>query len=846
MAVRNAASVGELSGPSLVSAENRPRMARVGTAGAKAPGHQCPRYPVGLMVIILFVAVQSLRASASSYLVVDSSFPSRTIASESLGICPIVGFSPILDAGFTSLFGEPQPTCALREPLAADITACIVTSDKNGRRLEVAASIPNVNGAASEPQLALPHPAAASAPLEADPTQLEIMQKGLPEAPRLQPQTPQELEQSDTGANDPGSQLHTGPVKMDASMESSIDKFLQSSVSQLQAPGLPVQKPPRLRYKIGKINRLPLTPPEQQLLETFNSIEIAAFAKQAQALFEESFKPDHIRAWLERLPAVPPAVAVYHRRVLDVLKRRDAFMKQNSAGHGPAPAALAGGAPFAAPQGNQVAGGGPPAPAKNDAVPGGGQIANLRVMVMGGGGPGNAAAQGGADQVPRVDQSPSQKATNAPPKKKRRFGFLKRLLGRRRRKEDKENAEGADAADEIASSGNGQRRQMPAGLPAQQYAAPPAAYGGYRPRRLLGEGQAAPSGIITTPVAIPRAMAAAQNGLSEADHQVFRSVAGRGGFGMVFRFPVRNNPRLLVKVFHDGKLALDQLFYEIFAAHYLFSVPKHPNVMRFGVSHNPIGRDHTTGEIYLFLQEVKGVHLGRFIARKTKPYTRLVIAMQIFPQLFSAIRHLHKWGIAHNDIKPENVVLTEKKYIRPSNAQMKLDEVHRSTFQITLIDFGLCNMLSRGRDWISTGHFEVCPEIERVREYNNTCNRVKMFRKRYGPDHTKVEEARMKVDDMREEGMTWQPMLVDMWQLAQTYKLFLGRDILQRSDFDECRKHLRRATGLNAEVREEAIKAFLAEFTGYVQSLIQQHQREVAMREAQAPQSPSSRQFVPQ
>lgn len=77
--------------------------------------------------------------------------------------------------------------------------------------------------------------------------------------------------------------------------------------------------------------------------------------------------------------------------------------------------------------------------------------------------------------------------------------------------------------------------------------------------------------------------------------------------------------------------------------------------------------------IYFVMELCTGGHLGNLIARQSEKYLDEDWAMRLCRQLISAVAHIHSRGIAHRDIKLQNILM---------------DNPNDSTSQVKLIDFG--------------------------------------------------------------------------------------------------------------------------------------------------------------
>lgn len=151
------------------------------------------------------------------------------------------------------------------------------------------------------------------------------------------------------------------------------------------------------------------------------------------------------------------------------------------------------------------------------------------------------------------------------------------------------------------------------------------------------------------------------------------SVLGEGGMGVVYRAEQIGGPPVAVKVLHDD-LGDNAELRERFEreARALFAL-EHPNVLTvhdFGVAN---------GSPYLVMELLEGEPLDKFLEETTpEPPEALHIARQVLTGLAFA----HNKGVAHRDLKAENVFLRR-------NAD--------GTRSAKLLDFGLVKFMDDDR-----------------------------------------------------------------------------------------------------------------------------------------------------
>lgn len=86
----------------------------------------------------------------------------------------------------------------------------------------------------------------------------------------------------------------------------------------------------------------------------------------------------------------------------------------------------------------------------------------------------------------------------------------------------------------------------------------------------------------------------------------------------------------------------------------LGALPVHPNIIT--QFHCTASKAH----VYMFLQHGGSQNLEQVMSRQLDQRFVVEQAIDLFDEVFKAVVHLHKWGICHLDIKPENVMVSDK------------------------------------------------------------------------------------------------------------------------------------------------------------------------------------------
>ncbi|KAF3456783.1 hypothetical protein FNV43_RR01437 [Rhamnella rubrinervis] len=170
---------------------------------------------------------------------------------------------------------------------------------------------------------------------------------------------------------------------------------------------------------------------------------------------------------------------------------------------------------------------------------------------------------------------------------------------------------------------------------------------------------------------------------------------GRGRFGTVFRcFPAKGGDCLAVKSIDKRLISGDSL-----DAQCLFTEPKilhllapHPHIINL----HDLYEDETHLHMVLDLCDAPDLHCRVTLRVFTEPE-----AASVMSQLMEAIAHCHRLGVAHRDIKPDNILFDQRNRIR-------------------LADFGSAEILKEGESMsgiVGTPYY-VAPEVLSGRDYS--------------------------------------------------------------------------------------------------------------------------------
>lgn len=168
-------------------------------------------------------------------------------------------------------------------------------------------------------------------------------------------------------------------------------------------------------------------------------------------------------------------------------------------------------------------------------------------------------------------------------------------------------------------------------------------------------------------------------GKTIADRYEITSLIGIGGMGRVYRANQRSLGReVAIKVIHpflsDSDILVQRFMTEAQAASRL----NHPNVVSvFDFGHTV---EVDGGYLFLVMELLNGVSLGQVMQKEGPlPFGRLA---SILGQTLEALAEAHALGITHRDVKPDNIVLTQRR---------------RERDLAKVIDFGIAKVGTSGK-----------------------------------------------------------------------------------------------------------------------------------------------------
>ena len=143
-------------------------------------------------------------------------------------------------------------------------------------------------------------------------------------------------------------------------------------------------------------------------------------------------------------------------------------------------------------------------------------------------------------------------------------------------------------------------------------------------------------------------------GMVISDRYKIVSLVGKGGMGVVYKAEYMNIDRTVaIKMLHPHIVADAEIVKRFQAEAQAVSRVEHPHCVRiydFGMTDQ--------GQPFIVMDFVEGGSLREVLQREgTVPMSR---AADIFSQTIEALACAHRAGIIHRDMKPENIMLTDK------------------------------------------------------------------------------------------------------------------------------------------------------------------------------------------
>ncbi|PRP78140.1 Protein kinase domain containing protein [Planoprotostelium fungivorum] len=187
--------------------------------------------------------------------------------------------------------------------------------------------------------------------------------------------------------------------------------------------------------------------------------------------------------------------------------------------------------------------------------------------------------------------------------------------------------------------------------------------------------------------------------MREVEHNKLqiREVVGKGGFGTIYRASDGVTSNLILKTMMKTP---SRSMEPVARKEYDFGMKlKHPNLVRMR------GSFDTATDHCLVMDLVEGCNLFDHMQKNSLGYFVENRAKRMFKGLAKGLHHSHKFGVAHLDIKPENIMVGKDDHL-------------------TLIDFGLaaetlglCHQFSGSADYAS-------PEVWRNMPFEPACSDV--------------------------------------------------------------------------------------------------------------------------
>ncbi len=128
----------------------------------------------------------------------------------------------------------------------------------------------------------------------------------------------------------------------------------------------------------------------------------------------------------------------------------------------------------------------------------------------------------------------------------------------------------------------------------------------------------------------------------------------KGGMSFLYLASEQKKP-LIVKILPPKLMQKEELKERFLKEASILSRASHPNIIKY-FSHG-----EWENGLYIAMEYVKGISLREYMQKKRLDVKK---ALEIVQQIAYALCHLHNLGIIHNDIKPENILITDHDEIK--------------------------------------------------------------------------------------------------------------------------------------------------------------------------------------
>jgi serine/threonine protein kinase len=140
------------------------------------------------------------------------------------------------------------------------------------------------------------------------------------------------------------------------------------------------------------------------------------------------------------------------------------------------------------------------------------------------------------------------------------------------------------------------------------------------------------------------------------DHYRIENVVARSGMASVFRaIDLNDGKQVAIKVPHPEMESEPVLFDRFQREAEIGRMMNHPGVMK-------VFESDKRSRVYMVMEWVEGKLLREIMnAQKPLPQER---AIQIAINILGALEHIHSRGVAHRDMKPENIMVDDEDHVK--------------------------------------------------------------------------------------------------------------------------------------------------------------------------------------